>query len=382
MQSNRDDVCRNIFRILLAQLIFLAIWSLVAQSGPVFAEPVFFGADFHDFYRAAADWTHRINPYLLPRFNKPPPSLLVGLPFLWIPFGAARFLFSVLNLAIVLISVRACAQKLELSNECAGYLTGITLLYYPVYLLIQRGNLDGLVLGCLCWAFCTKNMTLRGVLIALGAGLKLYPLLLVGPAVRNKHWRLALIILAALFLLFLPFYRLTGPFLNAMSAREICHLVENISPAAFIVAFTGLRLGKWIFLAYWTSTLIFMLYRERQPSEEQMILPFLPWMVAFPLQVYPYGGVLLLPVLAWKLHEMQGRKPDLSDRLFVSGFLLVGVQAIALATYFHGGGLIFHLMNSLGMCLILSSLAIPRLNRNRTAWVKPESGVNSEPQPA
>lgn len=381
MQTSQEAVCRKIFQILLAQLIFLAIWSLVAQSSPVFVQRIYVGFDFHDFYHAAQDWFHGINPYQRPRFFTPPPSLLVAAPFAWLSYPPAVIAFFALNLTVILCSVRACARKLELSTECVNGLTWTTLLYYPVYFEIERGNLEGLILGCLCWAFCTQNKYLRSSLIALAAGLKLYPLLLIGPAIRRRQWRMAVVTLLAFALLLLLFYRQMAPFMHAVIGRgQLFRKIENISPAAIIVSIAGQRIGKLLFLLYWAGTLGLMLYQLKSSSVRDLMLPFLPWMVAFPLQVYPYGGVLLLPVLAWKLVDVNNRSLSLSDKLFFLGFLLVGLQATALSIFFAGekaipGGPdpnpVFHLINSLGMCVILGSLSIPAAIR------KPSKTTNS-----
>lgn len=363
LESTSELVCGKVFHLLLAQLIFIAIWSLVAQTGPVFVQRFFFGLDFADFYRAGSDWLHGINPYLRMRFFTPPPSLLVGTVFAWIPFDIAKIVFFVLNLGIILLSVRACARKLGLSNRCRDYLAGIALLFYPVYFLVERGNLEGLVLGCLCWAFCTENETVRGVLVGLAGGLKLYPLLLVAPSVRKRDWRFRLIALVTFSLLMVAFYPLLHSFVSSVLRRgSIFQQLENISPAGIIVGLCGISVGKWLYVTCWTGT--FLLIRRRmQESEEEdrNILLFLPWMVAFPAQVFPYGGVLLLPVFAWKLSKMEKSGVKLPDKVFICGFLLLGIQAWALTYYFPrmGSHPVFHLANSLGMVFILCSLAMP-----------------------
>jgi hypothetical protein len=383
MQSDREAVCRNIFWILLAQLIFLALWSLVAQSGPVFVQRAFFGYDFREFYLGPRDWLHGINPYTaipLNRFDKPPFILAFGMLFSWAPFGIAVITFAMVNVAIIVVSVRTFARRLDLPGQCANYLTWIALLYYPVYFLLDRGNLEAVILGCFCWAFCTRSRFLRAVLIAATAGLKIFPLLLLAPAARNRQWRFILSFLLLFVLLLLPFYRLIPSFLHALTVHGAYkQLGENISPAAIIVAAAGLRLGKWIYLVFWAGTLAFMLYRHQHASPRDILLPYIPWMIAFPLQSFPYGAVLLLPVLAWKLHEMKDRATDLWDKIFIDGFLLVGVQATAFTIYFQREPayimspgkmphyIVFHWMNSLGMSLILIALAFSKQNRNPAA---------------
>ena len=368
-ESVSERICRAIFRILLAQLIFIAIWSLVAQTGPIFVQRFFFGLDFADFYRAGSDWLNGVNPYLRERFFTPPPSLLVGTVFAGIPFDIAKIVFFALNLGIILISVRAVAQKLGLSHRCRDYLTGIAFLFYPVYFLVERGNLEGLVLGCLCWAFCTKHETARGVLVGLAGGLKLYPLLLLAASVRKRDWRFQLTALITFSLLMWAFYPLLHLFVSSVRQRGfVYHEVENISPAAIILLLCGKLYGGWIFIACWIGTLVPTLVRAIESNEDCPILLFLPWMVAFPAQVFPYGGVLLLPVLAWKLSRMERSGVRLQDKVFLLGFLLVAVQAWALTGYFPkltSPHPVFHLANSLGMCLILGSLAMPKILAGR-----------------
>ena len=363
MDSTSEAACRLIFYLLVAQAIFVSMWSLVAQTGPIFVQRFFFGLDFADFYRAASDWLHGTNPYLRFRFFTPPPSLLVGTAFSWIPFETAKYLLFALNLGIILASVRAVARKLDLSKRCRDYLTGIALLFYPVYFLVERGNLEGLVLGCLCWAFCTENETRRGALVGLAGGLKLYPLLLVAPAILKRQWRFVLGALVTFSVLMLLFYPLPHAFLQSVARRgSIFQQIENISPAGVIVGLFGPTFGRWLYMVCWTGTFVVALRRLGQRKEPATILPFLPWMVAFPAQVFPYGGVLLLPVLAWKLREMQESGVRSADKVFLCGFLLLGVQAWALTGYFPNvttSHPVFHLANSLGMCLILCSLAMP-----------------------
>lgn len=407
-RSLPEEAARKIFLVFLAQLIVLALWSLPAQTGLVLVPPFnasssFFGGDYFDLYRGTTDWLHGINPYLTPRiftpppsvlatappsflagiiFIWPPPSLLAGLSFVWLPFRVARFFFFGVDLVIIVASVRACSRRLGLSEESVRYLTGIALLFYPTFFLLERGNLEGLVLGCLSLAFCTRNRYIRAALVGAAGGLKLYPLLLVVPALRNKLWRFAFGSVIAFLLLTAPFYRLVSSFLHSAIRRGARVEEWTISPAGIIVAIAGMHLGRWIFLAYWAGTLALMVYRQRCAVESEAMWPFVPWMVSFPMSVYPYCGVLLLPVLAWKLCEMQGRKVELRDEVFIYGFLLVGIQAYALTVYAVGIRIspvypIFDLMNSAGMCLILGSLAIPEVPTHTARTIGDDNALSA-----
>jgi hypothetical protein len=373
--SHSEAFSRKIFYILLAQIVFLFVWAALADTNVVLVHHISYARDFVDFYRAARDAYHGTNPYIHPRFNKPPPVILLMMPFAKLPIAVSAALFFAINLLTVPLSVRYLSKGLGLSKSCTENLIWITFLFYPFYFLLDRGNLDGLVLGCLCWAFCSERSYLRTALVAVAAGIKIYPLLLIAPALRNKLWffSISLAVLTASLFLVTPQY-LTS-FIHATEFRALHweplpEQLENISPGAIFVVCLGKHTGKLAFYLFWSATLTTMLYKQRSTDVKDLILPFLAWMVSFPQLVLVYTGILLLPVLAWKMYEMGDSEPNLSDKIFMLGFLLVGQQANAFSTYFGGEAAsgvykpiahpIFQWLSSIGMCLVLASMAIHR----------------------
>ena len=373
--NSSESILRFIFVALFLQLQVIIFSSLMLSTGPAFVEKHFSGFDFYDFYTASGEWIRGINPYLRRRFCTPPPSLLVGLSLHWAGFRAGHLLFAVINLALILTSVWVVARRLSLSNAARYWMAGITLLYYPVLFLVERGNLDGLMLACLVFAAISDRPWLRAALIGLSAGLKLYSILLLVPLARERRWRAVAGILLLLALLLLPFIHLLAPFGTAILNRgtEMTG-TENLSPAVILGGLAKTWIGKSIFLLFWAGTFLAAVTHEQEKYAGRLILPYLPWMVAFPMQVYPYTGILLLPVLAWRVRQIDGgsgagvigeRRICLADMLFFLGFLFVGVQAPALTQYYRWlvySHRFFHAFNYLGMILILIGTSLPRAN--------------------
>lgn len=345
-------------------MVVILACALATRTVPVFVKGYFFGFDFLDFFRAANDWAHGINPYLRPRFFTPPPSLLVGVAFQRIGFSVGRYAFAALNVTLVAASVVAVGRWLRLSLAAQFLLVGIALLYAPTFFLVDRGNLDGLMLACVAWAVTTRRAWLRGALIGFSAGLKLYSALLVVPMLRARRWKTLAVAGVAAVVLLLPFWALLVPFGHALVGRgTVLFGTENISPAAILGSFGRTLPGKMIFAGFWLGTLVVAMMRERETLVERRMLAYLPWMAAFPLQVYPYTGVLLLPVLAWRMFEIRGWRWNVGDKVFVLGFLLVGVHQQALTQYFQWlvqSHRFFPMMNSIGMILVLVAMSLAR----------------------
>lgn len=85
--------------------------------------------------------------------------------------------------------------------------------------------------------------------------------------------------------------------------------------------------------------------------------------MSLPLQVYPYTGVLLLPMLVGHLRVSSEKRPSTSASLFFIGFGLVGVQQQALTDAF---GPILHshrffpFLNALGTLVVIASVFAER----------------------
>lgn len=360
-----------IFACLLLQQQVLIFTSLFFSSTLTFLRSFFAGYDFYDFYTAAGDWLRRANPYLRSRFCTPPPSLLVGLTFHWMKFGTAHFIFATVNVGLILVSLVLLARRLRLSTVACYLVAGIALLYYPVFFLVERGNLDALMLACIVFAVISRHDWVRAILIGLSSVLKLYGILLFVPLARESRWKTMAAALIAMGIFILPFLHLIVPFGHSIFARSSeIRGVENISPASIFFWSLGKTwIGKIVYLSFWGGTLWLAQHREKRRWDDIHLLYYLPWMAAMPFLVFPYTGVLLLPVLICRVQRSESSldacvrndRGNISDKLFVVGFLLVGMQSYTWTEYFgrlvHSRDL-FYALNSSGMFLILLSMSV------------------------
>ena len=202
-------------------------------------------------------------------------------------------------------------------------------------------------------------------MLGLSVALKLYTALLLVPLTVNRRWKQATTTLAVCVALFVSFYPLFASFLRTQMARSVeAYLVENISPAALATIFGSYAEGrafKLTYLAFWLLSYLCMLVRHRRSSLDVQTIYSLPWMMAMPFLVLPYTGILLLPLLALRSREIAARGlMTVYDYLFLGGFLLVGVQPLAMTDYFmwltHSHRFFF-VINPLGTTVIIGSIA-------------------------
>jgi hypothetical protein len=222
----------------------------------------------------------------------------------------------------------------------------------------------------ICSAVIVKDQRLRAVLIASSIVLKVYSLLLLGGMLAAQRFRLVLYTVLSAVLLVLPFHSLVLPYVViAVTRTAQFTAVENLSPAVILGSLCKHLPGKLIFITFWAGSLLRASWRHRElPFEERLIVCF-PWMAALPLQVYPYTGILLLPVLAWKIGSLHTSTNKIERRMFLAGFILVGTQQAALNEYFRWlvrTHRFFPFLNMIGMVCILMSLAIGATVRNKT----------------
>ncbi len=360
----RNIICR-IFFVLFFQVQLFSIASIYTQSGTVWVKRYIFGFDFYDFYAAYGAWRSGGDPYASLRFVTPPPSLLVGSLLHNYGFISARYAFAVVNILLTITAVLIVSHLFSFSKQVKMYMAGITFLYYPFLFLIDRGNLDGLVLICLAMLLISRRAWQKILWVSLAVCLKLYGLLVIAIFIRKRQWNLAIgtALTTALFLV--PFHALMVHFLHNLFARgSILTGTENMSPAAIFGSFGKSFPGMICYALFWLGTLLILFLYEGNRSSNDLLFMCLPWMAALPLQVYPYTGVLLLLTCMWKLNDMQDGKSDAADGFFFLGFILVGLQAEAYTQYFHWvvrSHRFFYMLNSIGTTIILISITVSAL---------------------
>ena len=357
-----------VFLLLLAQIVALVLLSLVLQVGPTFVgrDPRGFCMDFFDLYLAGNFHAQHINPYLTGRFVTPPFSLLIGSSFQWLPFEQARYLWFLLNLGMVAAALAAFARQIGLGARNTLLLFMIAGVFYPLYFLLERGNIDGLVLACLVFAFRARHRAVTIVLYGMSIALKLYSGLLALVFARRKRWTLAVGGIVAAVVLQLPWLGLAMVYPRVLGQRSTQMIVtENISPAnffQFVFDFLGVPGWKIVFVLFWLLTLLWVLVQERPPEQDpaDWVL-FVPWMISMPSVVYPYSAVLTLPLLALLAKRSEHEKLGVPEWLLIVGFVLSGTQQNAWGELL--SNLTTHVvwiyqLNSLGTALLVGGCCV------------------------
>lgn len=344
-----EDILRTIFIVLFAQIVLVLLISLFTcipmDFMAVITPPHHVHGDYRDLYLATWAWLHGINPYLASsRFVTPPPSLLATLPFQWLSVNAGAFFFFLTNIAVIAAAVWKLCGVYHLTSRERLLFYGVVAIYYPALYLIADGNLDGLMLGLVVIAIFAQNSILRAVALGLSISLKVYSTLLLVVLAAARKWKQAALSLGALVLAMAPFWFLFAGYIGSEHARTAKVFTEqNISPFAMVA---DIVLSKRIavhlpyavfpaaYLMVWLASYGYMLYRSRNASLTTRMLYSLAWTLAMPLQVFPHTGLMLLPLLALKIREIGDRgSTTLPDRLFLTGFCMVGFQQEAFGNY-------------------------------------------------
>ncbi|MBN1403443.1 MAG: DUF2029 domain-containing protein [Opitutales bacterium] len=364
--SNADSkVLGTVFTTLFGQLMALILASFIFQIGIVFVVRFYFGLDYREFHYAAHEWMHNVDPYTRGVLFTPPSSLLVGLMFGWLPFESARFMMFILNIALLFLALRCLVIQFELSRINERFLYGIALLFYPCYFLVERGNLDGIMFALIVMGFASSHHMVKSVCLGASLAVKVYSGLIFLVLFRKRKWKVASIGVLVFILLQIPFAKLFPHFVSSVLGRTgLIRLDENISPATlFSIVIGGLWQWKVVFIAFWFGTLAYRMVKDKSKDVSKTWTLYIPWMISFPVLVYPYSGVLALALIARIASACQTRLMTRAESLIVAGFCLLGFQAVAW-TYFLGiitpYAPVSHLICALGnLFMIIGACGLP-----------------------
>jgi hypothetical protein len=358
-----SGVLGRVFIVLFVQMQVLLFFSLIDYQPVMFVQRFMPQLDLSDFLVATSDWLNGLDPYLRERFDKPPASMLVTLPLLHFSPAHAASVFFLANIVILAAALGAVCRHFRLSRTESLLLFGIASMYFPVIFLIERGNLDGIMLALILMAVFAKNPIVRALGLALSFSVKLYSGLLFVPLLIARKWRVAGFAAVLILLLLVPFHSLLLPFAHRQMGRTgEFHLTENVSPALYVEVFLNSHSSSLCYYGLWLLSYAAMLSRHRRAALEVQMLYSLPWMMALPIHVYAYTGVLLLPLLALRSTEIaRVGRTTARDYTFLAGFLLVGFQQTAWLAYFHQSLLarvVGSLANATGTALVMGTLAL------------------------
>ncbi len=265
----------------------------------------------------------------------------------------------IINLGLILASLITLARQFRLSRPNKLALLGVAATFYPVYFVVERGNLDGIMLALVVFGFRSKNRFVQALLLGASVALKVYSGLFLALLVRRrKNWNLVLGAIAVAAMLQLPFLHVLPNFWAAITGRGgDFRPFENISPAVIVWLFAQ-SLGGWkaIYAVIWAGTLLYRMTRDWDEEIPDTWPVYAPWLISFPTLVYPYTGVFVLALLALLAGECQRRSLLVSEERIVTGAALLGFQGTAWATALAFVGtraLLVHFICAMGTLLIV-----------------------------
>lgn len=344
------------------------------------------GVDYRDFYQASLHILHGESPYLVWRYVTPPLFAFANLPLSLPGFDAARLIFTALIPITVLVSYVLIHRALHDATDEWHHLMGLLaiLFSFPLYFLFERGNVDGIVLLCMCLGIVLlpARPWLGGLFLAAAIHFKLYPILLFIPLLLARRWKPLLWVggWTLLFvLLFLPYWR---EYVTVISSRSNSfQLFENGSLVNTLL-FAGKLLGTffqgqpwlWSYAPAYAAVLFGILlgmlaFADRNnlradgvKMDTATALAYFPFMVALPKSVYHYEFVVLLPLLPlldyfWK--EAATTRQRCSLGIAAAGLALTQWQAVAL--YDVTGNIAAYYIPGFGLLLTMAGISLHAL---------------------
>jgi len=298
-----------------------------------------FAYDFLDFYHAARRFMNGIDPYSSWRFTKPPLLLWMMLPLALVPVSWATGLFTLATVWAAVGGVWILQRTHRPSMRCEPWFWMVTLLAgYPVAFLVMRLNLEGLLvlLVALHVAWLSRRPAWSGVLLALAAGIKLYPVLLVLPLLAAGRRRALQAFLSAMTVVVLLAPWMWMRFLRGTLLFRIpqFRLDENCSLATpFVLLWQGITgarpqgtplvvlagvLVLYLALVCWSVYLDRRLAADGADAYPLSVAAMIPLMVAMPFMVFPYEMVLPPLSLLLMFPERDGSR--FNGPLLMAGF--------------------------------------------------------------
>ena len=254
-----------------AILAVIWIYALLVLIGTVTKMPgQWHRRDFSNYYESAWALRHGIDPYStnltpigeqlgletnwLVHASETPPFLLCFEPFTWLRPRIAFWIWTAINLSALAIAMYLLlAHRRGLTARTALLLAGLMLMSAPVNLNFYWGQSQLIVLALMVAAMRAMERErdgAAGLLIAAGALLRAYPLLLVGYFVLRRKWRAVI-------------FAMTGIAAGGFATVAILGLSQTLSFLHGALWLTDYRvvnrvddlsLGPFISRMFWTIT--------------------------------------------------------------------------------------------------------------------------------
>jgi len=337
-RSPRDlHPARLLLILFLGQIALYLMASLVFDYGTLRLRGFGTGDDFHFFYGAAGYWLSGASPYLEDAYVTPPPAMLPAALLHRLPMETALLVFNLVTLPLMLVGLWKFGKAMELTRRNRILYLAVAATFPPLWMTLNGGNVDGLMLTLLLFACSARRKITRVVLLACSIVVKVYSALMVVVLLRKREFAAVGLVAAACLLALLPFWRLWPEMIHALLFRTQRQNINfNISPAElffFLFRFLGPVAWKILYAGFWFGTFAYTLVRRGAAAEAESLAVFAPWMVSAPLLVFSYAGIIALPALALLLRTFQDRPLRRPEWLMVTGILLLGFHPEFVANY-------------------------------------------------
>lgn len=316
----------------------LFLGALFEQAPILLVQYIRFGLDFEDFLRAARDFLAGLDPYARARFVTPPLSALIGVPLAGLDDATAARVFFAVNVAAVVAAVGLLARVGIYGRGERRALALLPLLAAPSLMLIERGNIDGLVALLIAVALARPAWgVVTGFALALAASIKIYPAILYLPLLLSRRYRAVAAGLAVAVLSVALFPELFLAFVHNQGNRAgWVRIDENLSIYAYLIPlYANFPPAEWPVKALYAlivgGVAVYGLLADRTrlaggaltPETRALLASWLVFTVTVPTLVYLYTGVTILLMVAVLSDARIRLAPDVGRILFVGCFLVL-----------------------------------------------------------
>ncbi|MDY0081089.1 MAG: glycosyltransferase family 87 protein [Ignavibacteriaceae bacterium] len=318
--------------VLFFLAIFLAVkhfFQIISQKSLFPVDKYFLGLDFQVFYNAGEKLIIFGDPYSIERFVTPPLSAFIMVPFTLIDFNLAKYVFLAINMILLILCFLLVLKmnKRELSISSFFIFLTISFLSYPFIFLIDRGNIDLIVIFFTLSSFfiLRDHPIISGIILSVAFGLKIYPIIFLFPLlILHKYKTLvSFFVTISFFLVLTPSlwiqyffdriifrvqairYDENGSFFSLffVPLKALAKVISYQNEFILIIVSLILLIVIFGYLIYKIST------REKSNTnldKNYLMITYMPFIFFFPMVVYLYQYVFILfliPYLESRLSE-------------------------------------------------------------------------------
>jgi hypothetical protein len=332
----------------------------------------------------------------------PPVPACLNSPLLFFDMETASHIMFFLLLAAVLVAyalINGSFESISGNDRKIIFLCGVIIivLSHPVYFLIARGHMVGLVFLFLAMGIYLfqRNNPLSSACFGLAIGMMIFPVLILVPLLvfrRYKIFVFTLLSLAVLVILcpeaWIEYCR--GPLIGRLYEKQTSiHLMDNCSLAAtfnFMLIFLSSLFGRAVLpaaLMTYVDAAAFILYAlvlgmmaiaDLQiwkkhggldlELETTLMIMYFPFMIAIPKNSYHYNLVLLLlmvPALCFLARRFDKILPGIILWTLITGIVLSQIQVYFIQNLLTPKHDLFYFFPAFGLVLVMTGCVMFKL---------------------